>query len=54
VKIVEIKKIKLEMAKNFGRVFAACLYGSQACGYAKDESNYDVLVILDEYEPGVK
>jgi predicted nucleotidyltransferase len=43
-----------EMEKNFGRVLAACLYGSQVCGYATEDSDFDALVVLEEYDPGVK
>jgi predicted nucleotidyltransferase len=46
--------IMSEMKKTYGEVYAACLYGSQVCGYATDGSDYDVLVILDNYESGVK
>jgi predicted nucleotidyltransferase len=43
-----------EMERVYGDVFAACLYGSQVCGYAVEDSDYDVLVILDEYALKVK
>jgi predicted nucleotidyltransferase len=43
-----------EMEKTFGEVYAACLYGSQVCGYATKSSDHDVLVILEDYEPNVK
>ena len=42
------------MKETFGEVLAASLYGSQVCGYATRGSDYDVLVVLDDYEPGVK
>ncbi len=42
------------MEDTFGEVWAACLYGSQVCGYATSDSDYDVLVVLDDYGPGVK
>lgn len=33
---------------------ALCLYGSRVSGYAREDSDYDVLLILAEYAPGVK
>jgi len=31
------------------RVVAACLYGPRACGYAKEESDINILLIVDEH-----
>ncbi len=42
------------MEDTFGEVRAASIYGSQVCGYATPGSDYDVLVVFDDYEPGVK
>lgn len=51
----EIKETILkECEKTYGKVFAAAIYGSQVCGYAREGSDFDVLVILDNYEKGVK
>lgn len=33
---------------------AICIYGSRACGYARDDSDYDVLLILTDYSDGVR
>lgn len=33
---------------------AICLYGSRVSGYAREDSDYDVLLILSEYANGVK
>jgi predicted nucleotidyltransferase len=52
--MMESEVIKKEMHRVYGDVYAACLYGSQVCGYATEDSDYDVLVVLEEYEPGVK
>ncbi|MFQ6105467.1 MAG: nucleotidyltransferase domain-containing protein [Candidatus Hydrothermarchaeaceae archaeon] len=38
----------------YGRVHAACIYGSQVCGYATKESDVDVLVVLQDYDKGVE
>ena len=35
-------------------IVALTLYGSRACGYARDDSDYDILLILNEYSKGVK
>ena len=42
------------MEETFGEVWAASFYGSQVCGYATRDSDYDVLVVFDDYGPGVK
>ena len=36
------------------RIEAICLYGSRVSGYAREDSDYDVLLILAEYANGVK
>ncbi|MFX0145769.1 MAG: hypothetical protein ACFE9C_17020, partial [Candidatus Hodarchaeota archaeon] len=33
---------------------ATCLYGSRVCGYARNDSDYDVLAILDGYVEGIR
>jgi len=33
---------------------ACCLYGSRVSGYAREDSDYDVLLIIDRYKAGVK
>ena len=35
-------------------IVAVTLYGSRACGYAREDSDYDLLLILDKYSEGVK
>ncbi|MFQ6075766.1 MAG: phosphotransferase, partial [Candidatus Bathyarchaeia archaeon] len=35
-------------------IAAACLYGSRVCGYARDDSDYDVLLVLEDYPEGVR
>ena len=49
------KTILAETKKAFsGRVYGAFHYGSQVTGYATVDSDYDVLVVLKDYEPRVK
>lgn len=36
------------------KVEAICVYGSRAGGYARDESDYDILLILTDYLAGVR
>lgn len=42
-----------EIAKGH-RIVAACLYGSRVCGYAREDSDYDVLLVLEDYPDGVR
>jgi predicted nucleotidyltransferase len=51
---METSAILQEMERTYGEVHGACLYGSQVCGYATGDSDYDVLVVLEDYGPGVK
>jgi predicted nucleotidyltransferase len=51
---MENDDIRRELKRAYKNVYAACLYGSRVCGYATKDSDYDVLVILEEYKPGVK
>jgi len=39
--------------RNRSRVTAACFYGSQVSGYARKDSDIDVLLVLDPYQDGV-
>jgi tRNA A-37 threonylcarbamoyl transferase component Bud32/predicted nucleotidyltransferase len=48
-----IVKISEETLPNH-RIVSLCLYGSQASGYARKDSDIDVLLILDDYSPGVR
>jgi tRNA A-37 threonylcarbamoyl transferase component Bud32/predicted nucleotidyltransferase len=36
------------------RIISLCLYGSQASGYARKDSDIDILLIVDDYSPGVR
>ena len=48
-----IKKCVSKVAK--GRtVVAACIYGSRAAGYARPESDIDILIVLENYPYLVK
>ena len=35
-------------------IVSACLYGSRVCGYARPESDYDVLLVLENYFEGLR
>lgn len=35
-------------------VVSICLYGSQACGYARKDSDYDILLVMSKYPEGVR
>ena len=58
------KYIKEEEAKAVEKVIAPileenkvvglCLYGSRVAGYAKPDSDYDVLIVLEDYKPAVR
>ncbi len=43
-----------EIKKEFGKVHAACLYGSKVSGYASKGSDTDVIVILKKLKPKIK
>ncbi len=49
----EIIAICKEVADT-NEIVAITLYGSRACGYAREDSDYDVLLILNEYSKGVR
>jgi tRNA A-37 threonylcarbamoyl transferase component Bud32/predicted nucleotidyltransferase len=36
------------------KIVSACLYGSRVCGYSRRDSDYDVLLILRDYQEGVR
>ncbi len=46
-----IAQICHQIAGKF-RVVAICLYGSRAGGYARVDSDFDVILVLDEYSEG--
>ncbi|MFH0748849.1 MAG: lipopolysaccharide kinase InaA family protein [Candidatus Bathyarchaeota archaeon] len=39
---------------NSREIISLCIYGSQACGYARRDSDYDVLLVLRQFPAGVK
>jgi len=49
----KILAICKEVAGN-NTIISSCFYGSRVCGYAKKDSDYDVLLILKDYRNGVK
>ena len=36
------------------KIRAICIYGSRVSGYARNDSDYDVLLILRDYSNGIK
>jgi predicted nucleotidyltransferase len=42
-----------EMTKG-KEILAACAYGSRIAGYAKEDSDYDVIVVLNNYKPKIR
>jgi predicted nucleotidyltransferase len=49
----EIRATCKEVADT-SEIVAITLYGSRACGYAREDSDYDILLILNEYSEGVR
>lgn len=35
-------------------IVSICIYGSQVCGYAREDSDYDILLVLEGYREGVR
>jgi len=52
----EVKAVEkvIEPILKDEKVVSVCLYGSRVAGYAKPDSDYDVLVILEDYKPAVR
>ena len=53
----EIKKQILEVINNIAednKITAACVYGSRVAGYGREESDYDLIIVLKDYKPKVK
>jgi tRNA A-37 threonylcarbamoyl transferase component Bud32/predicted nucleotidyltransferase len=49
----EIRATCKEVADT-SEIVAITLYGSRACGYAREDSDYDILLILNKYSEGVR
>ena len=43
-----LKNCITRVAKNH-KVAAACLYGSRAAGYARANSDFDIIIVLENY-----
>jgi tRNA A-37 threonylcarbamoyl transferase component Bud32/predicted nucleotidyltransferase len=52
----ELQKLKVivERVANGRRVIAAMVYGSRVSGYARPDSDYDLLVVVDKLRPRAK
>ena len=53
VEVGNLRRICRRAARPY-QIRAGCLYGSRAGGYARPESDYDALLILNEYKQGLK
>ena len=53
LKIDRITKIVNNII-NKNEIEALCIYGSQIAGYAKQDSDYDVIIVLKDYTEKVK
>ena len=42
-----------EVAKGRA-IISICVYGSQACGYARKDSDYDILLVVSDYPEGAR
>ncbi len=52
----ELQSLKNVMERIAGRrrIIAACIYGSRAAGYARPDSDVDVMIVLENYPYAVK
>lgn len=52
----EVKAVEKVIGSIIGEnnAVAVCLYGSRVAGYAKQDSDYDVLIVLKDYKPAVR
>lgn len=52
----EVKAVEKVIAPILeeNKVVSICLYGSRVAGYAKPDSDYDVLIVLEDYKPTVR
>src|SRR6478735_3361138 len=48
-----IKKSIFRIAKNY-KIAGACLYGSKSAGYAEPASDFDIILVLENYAYVVK
>src|SRR5919201_4814356 len=49
-----IRKCLSKLTKGHRRIIAACIYGSRVAGYARPDSDVDLLVVLENYPYVVK
>jgi tRNA A-37 threonylcarbamoyl transferase component Bud32/predicted nucleotidyltransferase len=56
VKEEEVKAVEKAIAPIIeeNEAVGLCLYGSRVAGYAKPDSDYDVLIVLEDYKPTVR
>jgi len=51
---VEAVEKVIEPILEENKAVGICLYGSRIAGYAKPDSDYDVLIVLEDYKPAVR
>jgi len=51
---VEAVEKVIEPILEENKAISICLYGSRIAGYAKPDSDYDVLIVLEDYKPTVR
>ncbi|NOJ26595.1 MAG: hypothetical protein DA330_01090 [Nitrososphaera sp.] len=53
-KELQVLKTVVQKAAKHRQIVAACVYGSRAAGYARPDSDIDVIVVLQDYPYSVK
>lgn len=53
-KELQVLKTVIQKAAKHRQIVAACVYGSRAAGYARPDSDIDVIVVLQDYPYSVK
>ncbi len=53
-KELQVLKTVVQKAAKHRQIVAACIYGSRAAGYARPDSDIDVIVVLQDYPYSVK
>ena len=48
-----LENCAIDIAKK-NRVLGVCIYGSKVAGYSRPDSDYDIIIVLEDYSYGVK
>jgi tRNA A-37 threonylcarbamoyl transferase component Bud32/predicted nucleotidyltransferase len=51
--LIKLKDACIEASETH-EIKGACLHGSRVCGYARENSDYDILLILEDYPEGIR